>query len=61
VGQEPHLHWLVNKEILDEYKTILTRRKVRANLIGALISLIRSAAEKVPPATRGDISLRSRQ
>jgi predicted nucleic acid-binding protein len=48
--------WLVNEEIIDEYKTILARCKVRPNLIAATISLIRSAAEEVPLAAGHDIS-----
>jgi len=48
--------WLVNEEIIDEYKTILERRKVRPHLIAATISLLRSAAEDVPLAAGRDIS-----
>jgi predicted nucleic acid-binding protein len=48
--------WLVNEEILDEYKAILARLKVRPNLIGTVINLIRSAAEEVPAAGGYDIS-----
>jgi len=48
--------WLVNEEILDEYKIILARRKVRPALIAATISLIRSAAEDVPITEGNDIS-----
>jgi predicted nucleic acid-binding protein len=48
--------WLVNEEILDEYKIILARRKVRPALIAAAISLIRSAAENVPITEGNDIS-----
>jgi predicted nucleic acid-binding protein len=48
--------WLVNEEILDEYKAILARRKVRSNLIGTVINLIRSAAEEAPSAGGHDIS-----
>lgn len=39
--------WLVNEEILDEYKATLQRRKVRPHLISEAISLIRSEAEEV--------------
>ncbi len=48
--------WLVNEEIVDEYKAVLSRRKVRPNLIAATISLIRSAAEEVPQAAGHDLS-----
>ena len=48
--------WLVTEEIIDEYKTILARCKVRPNLIAATISLIRRVAEEVPAAAGDDIS-----
>jgi len=48
--------WLVNEEILDEYKAILTRRSVRPRLIGAVINLIRTHAEEIPDAAGNDIS-----
>lgn len=48
--------WLVNEEILDEYKAILARRKVRAHLIGAVINLIRSKAEEIFDITGNDLS-----
>jgi predicted nucleic acid-binding protein len=48
--------WLVTEEIIDEYKTILARRKVRPNLIAATISLIRRAAEEIPATAGRDIS-----
>ena len=40
--------WLINEEIVDEYKAILARRGVRPGLIGAVINLIRSQAEETP-------------
>ena len=48
--------WLVNEDILDEYKAILQRRKVRPNLIGEVINLIRACAEEVATAPGNDIS-----
>ena len=48
--------WLVNEEILEEYKAILARRKVRPQIIGSVINLIRSAAEEVPSSGGYDIS-----
>jgi len=48
--------WLVTDEIIDEYKTVLARRKVRPNLIAATISLIRRAAEEIPAVAGRDIS-----
>lgn len=48
--------WLINQEIVDEYKTILTRRRVRPGLVGAAINLIRSQAEEIPDVAGDDIS-----
>ena len=39
--------WLVTEDILDEYKEVLKRLRVRATLIGAVINLIRERAEPV--------------
>lgn len=48
--------WLVNEDILDEYKAILERRRVRPHLIGEVINLIRDVAEDVPTVSGSDIS-----
>ena len=48
--------WLINEEIVDEYKAILARRGVRSSLIGAAINLIRSQAEETPAIAGSDIS-----
>lgn len=37
--------WLITEDILDEYKEVLKRLRVRPNLIGAVINLIRERAE----------------
>ena len=39
--------WLVTEDILDEYKEVLKRLRVRSTLIGAVINLIRERAEPV--------------
>jgi uncharacterized protein len=39
--------WLVTDDILDEYKEVLKRLRVRASLIGKVINLIRERAEEV--------------
>jgi predicted nucleic acid-binding protein len=39
--------WLITDDILDEYKEILKRLRVRSNLIGRVIGLIRERAEEV--------------
>ena len=36
--------WLISEEILDEYKEILTRHKVRRELIGKIVNLLREEA-----------------
>lgn len=39
--------WLITEDILDEYKEVLKRLRVRSNLIGRVINLIREQAEEV--------------
>jgi hypothetical protein len=39
--------WLATEDILDEYKEVLKRLRVRSTLIGAVINLIRERAEPV--------------
>ncbi len=48
--------WLITEEILDEYKEILERLKVRPALIGKIINLIRERAEEVELRIRVEIS-----
>jgi predicted nucleic acid-binding protein len=48
--------WLINEEIVDEYKAILARRGVRSSLIGAAINLLRFQAEEIPDRTGSNIS-----
>jgi predicted nucleic acid-binding protein len=48
--------WLINEEIVAEYKAILARRGVRSSLIGAAINLIRSQAEETPDMAGSNIS-----
>lgn len=48
--------WLVSEDILDEYKAILRRRKVRPGRIGEAIHLIRECAEEVAIAPGNEIS-----
>lgn len=42
-----HFAWLITEEILDEYKEVLKRVRVRASLIGRVVNLIRQRAEEV--------------
>lgn len=39
--------WLVTEDVLDEYKEVLKRLRVRSTLNGAVINLIRDGAEPV--------------
>ena len=48
--------WLINEDIVDEYKAILARRGVRPSLIGAVINLIRTQAEETPDISGSTIS-----
>ena len=48
--------WLVNEDILDEYKGVLSRRGVRPAVLASAISLIRAGAEAVPLVTNTEIS-----
>lgn len=48
--------WLVTEDILDEYKEVLKRLRVRANRIGRLVNLIRERAEEVKVRSSAEIS-----
>ena len=48
--------WLVTEDILDEYKEVLKRLRVRSNLIGKVINLIRERAEEVKVRALPEIS-----
>jgi uncharacterized protein len=46
-GERNNFVWLITEDILEEYKEILKRLRVRPNLIGKVINLIRERAEEV--------------
>jgi len=46
-AEKGNFAWLVTEDILDEYKEVLKRLRVRSTLIGAVINLIRERAEPV--------------
>ncbi|HEV2401622.1 MAG TPA: PIN domain-containing protein [Candidatus Sulfotelmatobacter sp.] len=48
--------WLITEDILDEYKEVLKRLRVRPNLIGKVINLIRERAEEVKVHASAHIS-----
>jgi predicted nucleic acid-binding protein len=47
VGERNDFVWLIAEDILEEYKEVLKRLRVRPNLIGKVINLIRERAEEV--------------
>lgn len=48
--------WLITEEILDEYKEVLKRLKVRPALIGKIVNLVRERAEQVKQGSSPEIS-----
>lgn len=55
-AEKNHFVWLITEDILDEYKEVLKRLHVRANLIGRVVNLIRERAEEVKLRSSTDIS-----
>lgn len=55
-AEENNFIWLVTEEIFDEYKEVLKRLRVRPNLIGKVINLIRERAEEVTVRSSAEIS-----
>jgi predicted nucleic acid-binding protein len=55
-GQEENFVWLYSEDILDEYKAVLRRLRVRPNVIGKVINLIRERAEVVKLRSTAEIS-----
>ena len=53
---ENNFVWLITEDILDEYKEVLKRLRVRPNLIGKVINLIRERAEEVKVRSSAEIS-----
>jgi len=48
--------WLVTEEILDEYKQVLKRLRVRGPLIGQIINLIRERADVIKASSYEELS-----
>jgi predicted nucleic acid-binding protein len=46
-GERNNFVWLITEDVLEEYKEVLKRLRVRPNLIGKVINLIRERAEEV--------------
>lgn len=55
-AEEPTFVWLVSEDILDEYKEVLRRLRVRSHVIGRVVNLIRERAEEVKVRTSTGIS-----
>ena len=55
-AEEHTFVWLVSEDILDEYKEVLRRLRVRSHVIGRLVNLIRERAEEVKIRTSTEIS-----
>lgn len=48
--------WLVTEDILEEYKEVLKRLRVRSSLIGRIVNLIRERAEEVRARSTVEVS-----
>ena len=55
-AEKNHFVWLITEDILDEYKEVLKRLRVRSALIGTVINLIRERAEEVKARSSIEIS-----
>lgn len=55
-AEKNHFVWLVTEDILDEYKEVLKRLRVRSSLIGRVVNLIRERAEEVKVRSTIEIS-----
>jgi len=55
-GERNNFVWLVTEDILEEYKEVLKRLRVRPSLIGKVINLIRERAEGVKVRSSAEIS-----
>jgi predicted nucleic acid-binding protein len=48
--------WVMSDDILEEYKEVLKRLRVRPNLIGSVINLIRERAEEIKVRSSVELS-----
>ena len=46
-AEERNFLWLISEDILDEYKVVLKRLRVRSHRIGRIVNLIRDRAEEI--------------
>jgi len=55
-AQDGNFLWLITDDILEEYKEILKRRRVRTHVIGKIINLLGEEAENVKVRSSVEIS-----
>jgi predicted nucleic acid-binding protein len=55
-AERNNFDWLLTEDILEEYKEVLKRLRVRPNLIGKVINLIRERAEEVEVRSSVELS-----
>ncbi len=55
-AEQNNFLWLITEDILEEYKEVLKRLRVRPNLIGKVVNLIRERAEEVKVHALAQIS-----
>lgn len=55
-AEKNYFVWLVTEDILDEYKEVLKRLRVRPNVIGRVVNLIRERAEEIQVRLTAEIS-----
>ena len=55
-AEQNNFVWLITEDILEEYKEVLKRLRVRPNLIGRVMNLIREHAEEVKVQASAQIS-----
>jgi predicted nucleic acid-binding protein len=53
---EGHFTWLISGDIIAEYKAVLARLRVRPQLIGRIINLLREEAEEIEVPTIDEVS-----
>lgn len=51
-----HFIWLISNEIISEYKAVLARLRVRRDVIGGIINLLREEAEEIEVPTVVEVS-----
>ena len=55
-AEKHNFTWLVSADIFDEYKDVLRRLRVRSQLIGRVVNLIRERADEVRVRSSAEIS-----